>query len=387
MPLPSLPAPTEKPDQPFRVALLTWIIFTLGSRKVLALPRRDVQLVFSRVSGSLVSDHLAGLVAEGWLARPRQARSETYSYALGNELVRAPRRYADWEALSVALWGSCGLLGTYEDPTVLGHKMFGVSGMLCLVAVVDCESPVSVSELHSCLKFFMSRQTASRRLRSLVADGLLEESGRRYTARADWRSRLDDIVATYPSGNKRRIQLVDDIAGERLAYAKVIADGHLTRRDRYRILQGACVDCGGDSAEVEHFPPIKHGGFDHIHVAFPICERCNNDLSPFIKWLPETPRNECCTVHVAPGVDPCDHLRASVLHNRKRFIDAFYMWETATTRRELRRARNLAMEAIRFAYTLLHHLKRNGRLTRTRRPGSPCLSGPREGRRDGRIPY
>ncbi len=145
----------------------------------------------------------------------------------------------------MALWGSCGLLGTYEDPTVLGHKMFGVSGMLCLVAVVNCESPVSVSELHSCLRFFMSRQTASRRLRSLVADGLLEESGRRYTARADWRSRLDDIVATYPSGNKRRIQLVDNIAGERRSFTAntIIRDPSWRKKDA----QGALRLCSADA--------------------------------------------------------------------------------------------------------------------------------------------
>ena len=135
--------------------------------------------------------------------------------------------------------------------------------------------------------------------------------------------------------------------------------------------------------EIEHFPPKKHGGFDSIHVVFPICQRCNNDLSPFIRWLPKAPLPLGHSFEAADRVDPVDLLRASVLHNRAQLIYAFHMWTRATTRRERRKARLLAVQSIQFAAALLDHLRRTGGLSRSRLPGTIRF----DDQSAGRIPY
>ena len=136
-------------------------------------------------------------------------------------------------------------------------------------------------------------------------------------------------------------------------------------------------------SEIEHFPPKKHGGFDNIHVVFPICQRCNNDLSSFIRWLPKASPPVRHSFEAVEGIDPCDLLRESVLHNRERLIEAFHLWDGATTRRDFRKARVLAVDSIRFARALLHHVKKEGGLSRSRLPGTLRFAG----RSAGRIPY
>jgi len=383
MPLPRLPTPTMKPRQRYQVVLLTWVLHMLGNQRVVLLPRRDVQLALGRIGGPSVSKHLAGLVADGWLRSSMGVNSETYRYSLGPRLTRSPRLRHDWLELSMALWGPDGLLALTDNPAVFGYKMFKVEGMLCLGVVVQCGSSVSISEVHSTLGFFMSRQTASRRLKSLAADKLIEDPGGLFVARSDWRRHLDEILADEKSGGNRQDQLVADIITERHAYAKVIENGHLTRKDRLQILENPCIDCGGQANEIEHFPPKKHGGFDNIHVVFPICQRCNNDLSPFIRWLPKAPPPVKHEFEAFEGIDPCDLLRESVLHNRERLIEAFHLWDGATTRREFRKARVLAVDSIRFARALLHHIKRDEGLSRSRLPGTLRFAD----RSAGRIPY
>ena len=383
MPLPRLPTPSKKPRQRFQVVLLTWVLHRLEDRRVIALPRRDVQLALSRIGGSSVSGHLAGLVADGWLQSSQGAGSETYRYSLGPRLTRSPKLQHDWLELSMALWGPDGLLALTDDPAALGHRMFRVEGMLVLGVVVRSGSPVSVAEVHSTLGFFMSRQTVSRRLKSLAADKLIEDPGGLFVARSEWRRHLDEILADEKGGGQRHDQLVEDTMAERQAYAMVIAHGHLTRQDRLQILENPCIDCGGPAKEIEHFPPKKHGGFDNVHVVFPICRRCNNDLSPFIRWLPKAPLPLGHSFEAADRVDPVDLLRASVLHNRAQLINAFHMWTRATTRRERRKARLLAVQSIQFARALLDHLRRTGDLSRSRLPGTMRF----DDQSAGRIPY
>jgi hypothetical protein len=385
--LPSMPTPNEKPRQQSRVVLLAWVVNELAGQEVVAIPRRDVQLALNRVGGSAVSRNLAGLVEDGWLRSFEDSGPTSYRYEIGTRFTRSPALWQDWSQMSQALWGPNGLMNTYPDPTILGQGMLRINGTLCLSAVVRAGSTVSAGQVSVCLAFLMARQTVIRQLRGLTEVGLLEASDGGFEATTDWRQVLDELVVNATGGATRRTKLKGQIAKERAAYGDAITIGRFTKKDRQRLLRSPCIDCGGPSNEVEHFPPRKHRGLSHIHSTFPICRRCNNSLSPFIRSLPKGPLPKVAEFKLVDGIDPGDILRESILHHREQFIQASRRWKTATTRHEARSAKVAAMRAIQFAHALLHHLKTTRSLSRNRLPGTIRRTGPREGRRDGRIPY
>lgn len=383
MPLPLLPSPSARPGTSFRCVVLAYVLARLDGSDSLPLPRRDLQAAFNRSGGTGVSTHLKRLRVDGWLALERRTVGrEAHVYTTGRLLDADPVLRGTWGAIAEGLWGSEGLLTRFLGSPAFGHGCVGENRLLCLSAVTQSATPMTSVELADYLRVFMTDRTVRSCVADLRRDGLVGSDGDGLVAATDWEETLELLVSHLPAGDARKEKVDRRISEERRVYAEAVRLGWVTPEERRSLRRLPCVQCGGRSGEIEHFPPRKFNPSNHPFLLWAICGPCNSQYSGFIRRMSRPDPPESVELVVALGVDPGDLLRSSTEVGLRRFY-------TAADNGDL----DAALEAIQHCWALWLQLNESqplpkGRLPGTRRPRSSRTLRNRGAAMSGsRLPY
>jgi len=301
---------------------LAQILYDYSPGSPVVFSQRGGRKRFNRGRGRLVSKDLKALRVAGWLKAQQHKDSEAFAYQPGPKLTRDSRLWGEWESLAQALFGTSGLVKRFNDSPVWGHGLFGFNQTLVLGALVyRCQAWRRV-DIINYLNGLVGTSPIDTALRTLTTAGVVNWENGVYVRNLDWSTRLHALVKSHPSGLQRKLRVKYQVKAERMVYANLVRDGHLTPLQRKQLLKQPCLRCGGKATQVEHFPPQKFGGKDHPHLVWAICKDCNDKTSGFIRRLGPLPTLSKTRLRSLRGIDPNIFARASLLVALRQFYRA-----------------------------------------------------------------
>lgn len=323
--LPLLQIPSNYPDNPFQRVLLSWIITELDRRVDGHLSRREVQGVFNRSGGDIVSKHLKELVKDGWIRlRKPSAGMEANHYEYGRRLMPKSVNRASALHLASTLFGDSGLLTPLMSSPAIGTNFLGTNGLLVLGILRCSSSKLSPLEIFKYAPVFMARSTIDNRLKKLLEAGLVVEEDKHWSLTPDF----DRALTKYETESGAiarfvRNQNIFEVEREKLGL--FVKNGKLTHAEVTQLKKDACICCGkkGGAMEVEHFPPRHWGGFDHIDLCWGIHKKCNNRYSSKIKKYQLPTLDKSVQITLDENTDIRQIVVAVLEASIKRFYKAF----------------------------------------------------------------
>lgn len=320
--LPSLLLPSRMPDSVSQRVYLAFILSEFQDDKPVPLSRRGGQKLFNRGSGRLVSKDLKELSRGGWLLARRVEGSEAFAYSPGVRLTKNEKLFDEWREFSESLFGRTGLVKRFVNSSVWGHGLLGFSQTLVLGTLVYRRQAFRRVDVRNYLAGLVGVSTIDTAIKTLLDAKVLTKEGKRFERHPKWKANLQVLLHSHIAGTARRHKIAKRVALERQSYGRLIRDGKLTSRERKNLLREPCVRCGARAEQVEHFPPRKFGGEDHIHMVWAICKHCNTQTKGFIQRLKHMELPTSRLLIVKPGVDVNDLLRASLAKSLAKFYVA-----------------------------------------------------------------
>ena len=252
--------------------------------------QRYHQKMINRSDRKAAAGHLKRLCRGGWLQI-----SQSHSKITATRYRPGPRISDDdretWADFGERLFGPEGSLGGFLTTPAIKHGYLGLSGML-VVGTLLVEGPVDENLLVKALSPLVARTTLTG------SPGVLDR-----LVRAEILDCPVDGVWCVPDDFEDRIRRyeADSGAGERVSVLhaqieerhneEVLGSPYLRAFQQF-LKRQPCSKCGhlsgGSGGEIDHFPPIRSGGFDAVGRQYPICECCNNKMSDFTKRTPTT---------------------------------------------------------------------------------------------------
>jgi len=323
--LPLLQIPSNYPDNPFQRILLSWIVAELDRRVDGHLSRREVQGVFNRSGGDIVSEHLRELVADEWIQirKPSKGMSANH-YTYGKRLKPKSVNSASARHLASTLFGKNGLLTPLMSSPAIGTNFLGTNGLLIVGVLKRSSRKLRPLEIFKYAPMFMVRSTIDNRLKKLLQAGLVKKEGKHWSIVTDFELALTKYEAK--SGAIARFvrnQNIFEVEREKLGL--FVKNGKLTHAEVTQLKKDACICCGkkGGAMEVEHFPPKHWGGFDHIDLCWGIHKKCNNRYSSKIKKYQLPTLDKSVQITLDENTDIRQIVVAVLEASIKRFYRAF----------------------------------------------------------------
>ena len=219
----------------------------------------------------------------GWLEISTPAAGmKGHHYRLGD---RAKPMYEQWAQVGETLYGPGGVLEPYRTRAIFRGSGLGPEGCVVLACIERC-GPLTQGEALRLLNTFVSESTVRKRLRNLVAEGLVRQTGEKFHVAP----RLRTLVEEYQEGydlNERHVAQHVRILGESLAYQVEVQGGPEITTLKAVLRKLRCFYCGQrpsqEGGTVEHFPPVHWGGSDTTSMLLPACWKCNKSHGPLIK--------------------------------------------------------------------------------------------------------
>ncbi len=314
--------PEASPSAAFGKICLAFVLFECRKTGFYTLPRRGVQLLFTRAGGPAASRQLKSLVKGGWLHQTvDNTTSEAFIYSLGRRLRQDDELFADWTLIASSLYGYDGLIKPFKGSAAWGIGCLGPNGVYLLALLVRSDSRLRKQELDILCKWIMSKDRVRVYLKKLVESQIATKSDSGYQIHESWKQNLQIFIDSLPSGTQRQRAVKERVKAERYGYMHIARSRRLSKIEREALRLMKCVRCGGKSTEMEHWPPKKFGGYDHRHLVWSICEICNDDTRAFIRSLPKINFQPAIKVRFKTN-DPIDMVRASLHVNLGKFYRA-----------------------------------------------------------------
>ncbi len=278
----------------------------------------------------MVSKDLIALCDGGWLVSQQIEGSESLAYSPGRTLTTKPVLNAEWQSFASSLFGVGGLVKRFVNSAVWGHGVFGFNQTLVLGTLVYRNQSFRRVDIINYLDGLVGISSIDKALRTLIDAQIVSKENGLYIRRKDWRKNLKILLDSHMGGTARKKRIAREVRKDRYGYATLIRLGHLTHTERRQLLKNPCLRCGNKANEVEHYPPRKYGGYDHTHLVWAICKKCNDKTQRFIQKLgPLPPFGECILV-VKKGFDANVLLRTSLVHDLRHFYKAAERKDYAT---------------------------------------------------------
>ena len=323
--LPELLLPTNYPDNPFQRILLSWIVAELDRRVDGHLSRREVQGVFNRSGGDIVSEHLRELVADEWIQirKPSKGMSANH-YTYGKRLKPKSVNSSPVRHLASTLFGDDGLLTPLMSSPAIGTNFLGTNGLLIVGILKRSSRKLRPLEIFKYAPMFMVRSTIDNRLKKLLQAGLVKKEGKHWSIATDFELALTKYEAKSGAiARLERSRKIFKIERERLGLR--IKKGKLTHAEETQLKKDGCICCGKKKGymEIEHFPPRHWGGFDHIDLCWGIHKICNNRYSSKIKKYQLPTLDKSVQITLDENTDIRQIVVAVLETSIKRFYKAF----------------------------------------------------------------
>ncbi len=322
MALPKLKLPTQMPANSAQRIYLAHVVEQYKLGVPVPFSQRGGRKLFNRGGGRLVSRDLKALRIGGWLTARQLGETEALGYCPGPKLVGNPELLAEWQAFSAALFGVGGLVKRFVNSPIWGHDVFGFNQTLVVGAIVYRNQGLRRIDVISYLNGLVGISSVDSALRKLVESQVVVKKAGSYQRNKNWNSYLEALLRTHVGGFARKERIAREVRIDRIIYSGILRRGQMTPRQRRSLLRKPCLRCGKKATQVEHFPPKKYGGKDHIHLVWAICTKCNKRTQAFIRSLgPLGPPNES-TLRVTVAIDPNILLRASLATGLRHFYMA-----------------------------------------------------------------
>jgi hypothetical protein len=318
-----LNTPSEGPKTSFQRFLLARILHrchrTSGEAEF---ARRCIQEETTRAGGSRVSTHLRVLVKGGWLSVTRFGRgTRGQIYSPGPLLRSNPTLFDEWITLSTTLFDFGGVLQPFLNRPCLAPKALSINGTLVLALVVSKDECPRTSDLQRDLTDWMTPRTVRNQIRRLERLRIVQVRDGHVAIEADWQQQLSRFEAD--GFEERRTRIVHTHRFEQERYRTRIGLSSSLTSLRSDYAGFPCCRCDKPSDQVEHFPPRAWGGQDDWYTTWPICSRCNGEMSRFIRAIGPPPAVVDTDPHLRRGADPARFLAAALQRSRDRFYKAF----------------------------------------------------------------
>jgi hypothetical protein len=320
--LPELNPPSTMPSSAAQRIYLAFILEDYASGSPGPFSQRGGRKLFNRGGGRLVSKDLKALCDGGWLISRQFEETEALIYRPGRLLTGNPKLHTEWQSFASSLFGTGGLVKRFVNSAVWGHGVFGFNQTLILGTLVYRNQSFRRVDIINYLDGLVGISAIDTALRTLIGAQIISKENGLYARRKDWKQNLKILLDSQIGGTARKKRIAREVRKDRYEYATLCWLGHLTPKERTRLLKNPCLRCGNKAKEVEHYPPRKYGGYDHTHLVWAICEKCNDKTQRFIQKLGPLPPFGECVLIVKKGLDANVLLRTSLVHDLRRFYKA-----------------------------------------------------------------
>jgi hypothetical protein len=320
--LPELNPPSTMPSSAAQRIYLAFILEDYASGSPGPFSQRGGRKLFNRGGGRLVSKDLIALCDGGWLISRQFEETEALTYRPGRLLTGNPKLHGEWQSFASSLFGTGGLVKRFVNSAVWGHGVFGFNQTLVLGTLVYRNQSFRRVDIIKYLDGLVGISSIDTALRTLVDAQIVSKEKGTYIRSKEWSKNLKILLDSHMGGTARKKRIAREVRKDRYGYATLIRLGHLTHTERRQLLKNPCLRCGNKAKEVEHYPPRKYGGYDHTHLVWAICKKCNEKTQRFIQKLGPLPPFRSCVLVVKKGLDANVLLRSSLLLHLRRFYKA-----------------------------------------------------------------
>ncbi len=213
--------------------------------------------------------------AGGWLTLTKRARGRFGNFYKPGKL--AEKDLNSWQIAGEALFGPGGALEPYRCRPIFSDE--GIKPFGCLVlAVVEKCGPLTVNEMKTILKSYMSGKSVERYLGYIFGWELVRRSNDKYFVVRGLSYRVDELEVEL--GAADRMLKVDNERDKKwIEYQTEILGKAEPKLLKAAIRKLSCFYCCATppptGGQVEHFPPKHWGGSDETSLLLPICKPCN----------------------------------------------------------------------------------------------------------------
>lgn len=311
--LPPLPEPAKSPTGTIQRQILVVVLHLASQRARSFVSQREIQQILNRSGRDPIVGHLHSLRVEGFLKRPiRVSPTNADTYLLGNKLKSTTR--VQWRHLSAALFRPNGLCDGLLGRPAFGTQLLGFNGMLVLSALRRAGHPLTVSELHGYLGFFIKAESTLRtQLARLAKNGLATQEGPRWQIAADWGQQLGEYESRSLAIDRSK-RIGDRVSHDRRRFALSLHGSPLTAEQMNALKSAGCVYCRktneqcrqvhGKDLTIEHFPPESWlriwGISDNVDLNWAICPPENSKFGRKIRSVSPPPLNKVKRISVSP---------------------------------------------------------------------------------------
>lgn len=303
--LPRLITPDRRPSEHFRRFLFAVALHIASGRPSNHVSQRELVLFLNRSSRTPIGKHLHELRLDGFLRRDGHTKkrklTDADTYFPGRGLSQDD--VSAWYGLTNQLFGRNGLCKGLVGRPAFGTRLLGTNGLLVISTLRKSKIMLTVREIQTFLKFFISSETTIRSvLAKAKSAGLVEQIGTKWQVASDF----EVVLARYEldsMARQRRERICYQYDQERQRFAMALY-GHVLTPTQARVLRAnGCIRCGksngackkihGKQLSIEHFPPKKWlkawNTPDHIDFAWAICPPANSRYGFHIRKMP-TPK-------------------------------------------------------------------------------------------------